>query len=180
MTFFIWDAGWLMADATGSGMDPASVGTMIGVIITALIGGGYVGRRSATVRLGSPVPDVPVRVESGHVEISMRDKFLTRAEFLEYKGEIKTDIVRMISLYDKALTLINERDSRLGEKLEAVSLQLHLRITEVVNDASERRRKIYDKQEEQGEALARIDARTDVSKAIGQLGKAIIANSKNS
>ena len=65
-----------------------------------------------SIRIEHPVPEVPAYINGGHVEVSMREKFLTRAEFSEYKSEIKADIVRMISLYDKALTLINERDAR--------------------------------------------------------------------
>lgn len=131
-----------------------------------------------SMRIQGPVPEVPVHVAGGHVEVSTREKYLTREEFLEYKGEIKTDVSRMLSLYDKAITLINERDSRLSEKLDNLGTQIYGRINDVVAESSERRRNIFDKLEEQGKSIASIDSRTDVSKAIGQLGKAIIANSK--
>jgi len=133
-----------------------------------------------SMRIHGPVPEVPVRMDDGHVEVSTREQYLTRREFLEYKGEIKADVSRMLSLYDKAITLINERDSRLTEKLDGLGTQIYGRINEVVSESSERRRNIFDKLEEQGKAISAIDSRTDVSKAIGQLGKAIIANSKNS
>lgn len=160
--------GAWVADATVS---YEGVGYIIAAVIVGLISAGALGKKAG---------QQSVRVDSGHMDVTMREKFLTRSEFLEYKGEIKADVLKMITLYDKAITLINERDERLTEKLDHLGTQLHTRISAVVEDASERRRRIHDKAEEQGKQIAAIEARTDVSKAIGQLGKAIIANSKNS
>ena len=152
-----------------SGISAENVGIIIAGLVTALITGGVINSKVQRVK-----------VDSGHMDVTMREKFLTRSEFLEFKTENKSDVLKMISMYDKAITLINTRDERLTEKLDHLGTQLHTRITAVVDDASERRRRIHDKTEEQGKQIAAIEARTDVSKAIGQLGKAIIANSKNS
>ncbi|MEI6656758.1 MAG: hypothetical protein WCP45_18485, partial [Verrucomicrobiota bacterium] len=75
-----------------------------------------------------------------------------------------TDVKEMRGLFDKAVNLIAERDERINN-----------RITELDNAGDERRRKIYDRLENHDRLICAIDARTDVSKAIGKAAAAIMA-----
>lgn len=149
----------LAETAAGTGFSPEAVGILIASIITALIGGGMLGKK---------VSDSNVKVSNNPLEVSLREKFVRREEFAEFKGEMKADVREMRGLFDKAVTLISERDERLTEQIEGVA-----------SGAYEGRRRLHDKVNEHSAKLAAVEVRSDVSKAIGKLGSAVMELARN-
>ena len=140
--------------------------SLVVAVIGALAGGVKIGQ-SAKVKL----TDQPIGVD-------IADKFLTRSEFLEFKGDIKADVREMKTLYEKSLTLITTVAERSEAQHREGTQNLHDRIAQVTDEGAERRRRIHDKLNEHADLLSRIDARTDVSKSIGRLGGAIMTLAK--
>jgi len=169
----IVDCGLWMADG-GPLISAESVGWIMGGLILSLLASG-----ALVIKKVSDLQRVVVTTQQP-LDVDVRKSYVSREECLACKNDMRGDVRDMKALYEKAVTLITTRDERLSEKLESLGDQLHTRINGVLDDASERRRRIHDKIEEHGKAIASIETRTDVSKAIGHLGKAIIANFKNS
>jgi hypothetical protein len=170
MPWVIGHGSWVLAEtAAQAPADPLISGAWVISLVVAIIGA-----LAGGVKIGQ---SRNVKILDQPVEVAVQKTYVSREECLACKNEMRGDVREMRILYDKLVTLINVRDENTAAKIIAMGEQLHTRITAVVEDASERRRRIYDKQEEHTRAIAMIDARTDVSKAIGQLGKAIIANS---
>ena len=144
------------SSTAAQGIDPAMVGTIIGGVMVALVGGGVIGKKITD--------GTRIRIDPQPLEVALRKEYVTRAEFAEFNGELKTDVKEMRGLFDKAVNLIAERDERINN-----------RITELDNAGDERRRKIYDRLENHDRLICAIDARTDVSKAIGKAAAAIMA-----
>jgi hypothetical protein len=126
--FWILDFGFWIGDAA-TGMDPVSVGTMIGAILIALLGGGYLGKRAATtqrVRLGEPVPEIPVRRVSTpptwdqHAGLERRVTVLEAAQM-----EMRRDLANQ---FRELLEAGGTREARLGAKLEGIAKEIHRRI----------------------------------------------------
>ena len=148
------------SSTAAQGIDPAMVGTIIGGVMVALVGGGVIGKKITD--------GTRIRIDPQPLEVALRKEYVTRAEFAEFKGELKTDVKEMRGLFDKAVNLIAERDERINN-----------RITELDNAGDERRRKIYDRLENHDRLICAIDARTDVSKAIGKAAAAIMSLANN-
>lgn len=104
-----------------------------------------------------------VTIEKQPVEIALQKEYVTRTEFSEFKGEMKAEVREMKGLFDKAVTLITERDERLTAT-----------INDVAKGAFEGRRRIHETVNLQGEKIAVLSDRADVSKAIGKLGAAMM------
>lgn len=104
-----------------------------------------------------------VTIDKQPVEIALQEKYVTRTEFAEFKGELKADVREMRGSFDRLTMLINERDVKLTEMIESVA-----------KGAFEGRRRIHEEVNAHGKQLAAIDARTDVSKCIGKLGNAMM------
>jgi hypothetical protein len=141
-------------------LDPMTVGTIIGGILITLIGGGVLGKKvsDATSK---------VRVINSPLDVCIAEQYVRREEFAEFKGEVKADLREMRGLFDKALTLINERDAKLTDTINTVA-----------SGAYEGRRRLHDKVNDHAAKLSAIEVKTDVSKAIGKLGAAIMTARK--
>ena len=136
-------------------LDPMTVGTIIGAVIIALISGGYLGKKSTENK---------VRIANNPLDVHVREQYVSRQECIACKNDMKEDVREMRVLFDKAVTLIQERDDKLSN-----------RIHEVDERELEGRRRIHDRLLLLNDQVSRIDARTDVSKAVGKLGGAILA-----
>jgi hypothetical protein len=123
-------------------------------------------------------------------EVAVREQYVTRAECLACKTDMTATVREMRSMYDKTNALFMERDERsqertktmgemLSSKIGELAERVHTRINELEETGGERRRRIHDKINEHADLLSRIDARTDVSKAIGKLGAAMMTLAKN-
>ena len=159
---------WLAEIA--SGFSAESVGTIIGVFLVTLISAGVITGKVANMQR--------VRVDSGHMEISMREKFLTRSEFLEFKGDIKSDVREMKVLYEKALMFALERDERSANDLKNLGEQLHKRISDGDEAGAERRRTIHEQINLNTNSITRIETHTNLGKDLGKLGAAIMTLAK--
>ena len=159
MIALIADCGLWIAD---TGVSAENVGVIIGTIIVGLITGGVVTTKVSSLQR--------VKIDPPHLDITLREKYVSRNEFAEFKGEMKADVREMRGLFDKAVTLIDERDIRLSTHIN--------RLAQTDHDA---RACIHEKVNPLAERIASIETRTDVSKSIGKLGNAImaVATSKN-
>ena len=108
----------------------------------------------------------------------MRKSYVSREDCLACKNDMRSDVRDMRVMYDKLVTLINDRDEKTAQQIRQLGEVLHGRITQAAEDAAERRRAIHDKLGIHADLLSRIDTRTDVSRAIGKLGGAILAMAK--
>lgn len=149
----------ILAQIMGGGSFSAGeVGTIIASVIGGLIGGGFLGKK---------ISDSNVRIKNNPLDVSIADQYVRREEFAEFKGEMKADVREMRGLFDKAITLIAERDERLIENINSVA-----------SGAYEGRRRLHDKVNEHSAKLERMAVNSDVSKSIGKLGAAVMTLAK--
>lgn len=95
-----------------------------------------------------------VNIQGQPLAVKMEDHFVTRREFENLEGRIRTDIVEMKSMFRETMTVIERRDKSLSEKIESVA-----------SGAYEARRRIHDKLNDQGERLKSLEDRTPVKRA---------------
>ena len=119
-----------------------------------------------------------VTIDKQPVQIDVAEKFVTKTEFAEFKGEVKAEVKEMKGLFDKAVTLIAERDERLSDKISSQGDQLTDMINKVASGAYEARRRIHETVNEHGQKIAVLSERSDISKSMGKLGGAIMATVK--
>lgn len=112
--------------------------------------------------------DRQVTLKGQPLEIALQERYVTRQELSEFKGEIKADIREMRGSYDRLVLLLDERERKLTELIEKVA-----------SGAFEGRRRIHEEVNAQGKQIAAIGVNSDVSKHIGKLGSAIMTHLKN-
>jgi hypothetical protein len=153
---------FILADVAqvAGGISAGDVGVIIAAIISGLIGGGVIGKK---------VSDSNVKVSNNPLEVSLREQYVRREEFAEFKGEMKADVREMRGVFDKAITLIADRDERLTEIINSVA-----------SGAYEGRRRLHDKVNEHSARLERMAVNSDVSKSIGKLGAAVMTLARKS
>ena len=146
--------------------DPMVSGAWVTGFVVAVIGAVFAG-----VKVGQ---SKKVKVGPQPFEIAVQDKYVSRAECLACKNDMRSDVREMRVLYDKTVTLFQDNATRVSDQIKEFGERVEGRFQIVEEGAAERRRRIHDKLNEHADLLSRIDARTDVSKSIGRLGSAIM------
>lgn len=112
-----------------SGVSPEAVGGIIASLVVALIGGGYLGKRSATtqrIRLGEPVPEIPVRRVSSPPTWDQHTGLERRVSVIEQaQTEMRRD---MAAQFRELLEAGGSREQRLSAKLDGIAREIHRRI----------------------------------------------------
>ncbi len=155
------------AATTSTGMDPMTVGTLIGGILITLISGGVLGKKISD--------GTKITLTNPQVDVALREQLVTRAECMACKNDAKSEIKEIKGLYDKTVTLLLERDERQSLRTKELADQMHAQIQEMGERDLEGRRRIHDQVNAHDKLIAHIDARTDVSKSIGNAAGAIMA-----
>jgi len=156
------------AAAGNSDMNYVTTGA-IGLVMSAIVG---------VITYSKGRQRRSVTIDKQPVGVDIADKYVTRTEFAEFKGEMKAEVKEMKGLFDKAVTLIAERDERLSDKISSQGDQLTEMINKVASGAYEARRRIHETINDQGQKLAVLSERSDISKSMGKLGGAIMATVK--
>ena len=112
-----------------SGVSPEAVGGIIASLVVALIGGGYLGKRAANVqrvRLGEPVPEIPVRRVSSPPSWDQHIGLERRVGVIEHaQSEMRRD---MAIQFRELLEAGGTRELRIMEKLDGIATGIHSRI----------------------------------------------------
>ena len=109
-----------------------------------------------------------VTIDKQPVGVRLHEAFVTRTEFLEFRGEIKTDVREIRAGIDRLTTILDERDKKLSDMIERVA-----------SGAFEGRRRIHEEVNAQGKQIAAIGVNADISKGLTTLGKAIMSRPCN-
>ncbi len=155
------------ATAAAPGLDPMTVGTLIGGILITLIGGGVLGKKISD--------GTKITLTNPQLDVEVREQLVTRAECLACKTDAKSELKEIKGLYDKTVTLLLERDERQSLRTKELADQMHSQIQEMGERDLEGRRRIHDQVNAHDKLIAHIDARTDVSKSISKAAGAIMA-----
>jgi hypothetical protein len=137
---------------------------------------GFVGTVIASVFAGMKVAqNKKMQMGPQPFEVDVRKSYVTREECLACKNESRSDVREMRALYEKTVVLFQTSNEKLSDQIKTLAVTTHTQMLELSDEGAERRRRIHDKLNTQGDLLSHIDARTDVSKSIGKLGSAIMA-----
>jgi hypothetical protein len=115
-----------------------------------------------------------VTVAGQPVGVRLHDAYVTRTEFIEFKAEIKSDVKDIRNSVDRMSEVILVRDETMRRTVKETAEALSLKIEAVASGAYEARRRIHETVNAQGQRLAAIETKADISKGLGSLGKAIM------
>lgn len=115
-----------------------------------------------------------VTIEKQPVEIALQKDYVTRTEFSDFKGEMRTEIKGLEMLYRQLVQLINERDEKLTTKIADQGAQMTEMINRVASGAYEARRRIHETVNDLGNRMAVSESKGDISKGLASLGSAVM------
>ena len=151
----------LLAQAAVAGLDPVTVGTIIGGVITALIGGGLIGKKSG--RAEGKAEAMMIGPQPFMVDI--KKEFITRAEHDVYRAEVRADFQRMEG------SII-----RMSDKVETKHLELLATIERAASSGVNGRVAIWESLKPLGNEVAALKATSNVAAQLEKLAEAITAN----
>jgi hypothetical protein len=113
------------------------VGIIIGALITALVGGGVIGKKITEnkMHIEPPIPEVPTRKVNYPPTWDAHQALTHRVSRLEQDVQRMGEDVKNIrseqaSQFAQLMSAGAERELRISEKLDAVANQIHRRIDE--------------------------------------------------
>jgi hypothetical protein len=127
----------LAQSAATPGVSPEAVGIIIASVITALIGGGLLGKKvgeTQRIRLAEPVPPITTYKGTSPPTWDQHSVLRDRVSCLEHTvAEQRRD---MAIQFRELLQAGGERELRLAEKLDGIARGIHHRIDEIMRDAT--------------------------------------------
>ena len=171
----------LAETAAGPGLSPQVVGTIIGSVILALLGGGALGRKvgkSEAQQIG-PQPFI----------VQLREEFATRREMeklesqmiahvAEMKATSVTTTTEMKSLFRESMAAMTSQTTTTTNMIERRHKAVMDEIGKVASSAYQGRQKLWEQVNEQREGLAAVKATGDVAAQISKLAD-VLAPSAN-
>jgi uncharacterized protein YcfJ len=130
----------MLAEVTVASISPEMVGIIIGGVITALIGGGVLGKKVSD--------SSRTTIEGQPLMVKMQDEFVTRREFESLEGRMAGDVKEMKGLFREAIRTISERDTALQQSIREASendYKGRTAIWEQVNDQRARLKSVEDR-----------------------------------
>jgi hypothetical protein len=134
-SFYYW---WVPMMASTGGISPTDVGTIIGVMVLSLVGGGVIQKKFLN---GSH--------DSGSLRVTMEEQFVTRREFTDFKAEVRTDVVEMKGLFQQTMQKIDIQNTNLTNDIKAMG-----------TGAYQGRHKLWEQVNEQRERVSKLEERT--------------------
>lgn len=125
------------------GLEPATVGTIIGSVVLSLLGGGLIGKKVTENKM-----TVEPQPQPQALAVKMEEHFVTRREFDKLEGVVAVNSNKMEALFEKAVEKMEERHDRLTESIDKTSKNAYegrARIWKEVNDQGSRLKSVEDR-----------------------------------
>lgn len=141
-----------MAQVTPSpdAISPAGVGAIIGAVIAALLGGGYLGKKVEENR--------KVSIDPPNLQVKLEKDFVTRREHEIFRAEVRGDFSRLEALVERG-----------AERVDEKHMQLIATIERAAKTGVDGRVALWNDLKKQGEAIAALKERTDISKELQRI-----------
>lgn len=134
-SFYYW---WLPMMAS-TGFTATDIGTIIGVMLASLLGGGIIQKKFLQ---GS-------QDNAGSLRVTMEDQFVTRREFTDFKAEVRSDVVEMKGLFQQTMQKLDIQNTNLANEIKAMG-----------TGAYQGRHKLWEQVNGQRERLSKLEERT--------------------
>jgi hypothetical protein len=125
------------------------VGIIIGAVITALLGGGYIGKK---------VGESKMEVGPQPFSVELRKEFLTRADHDTYRAEVRADFIRMES-----------NINRMADRVDNKHLELLATIERAAKIGLDGRVALWKELKPMGHELAALRATSNVADQLAKL-----------
>lgn len=102
----------ILAETTGA-MSPETVGMIIAAVITALISGGFLGKKVSD--------STRTTIDGQPLMVKMQDEFVTRREFESLEGRMAGDVKEMKGLFRESIRTITDRDLQLQNSIKEMA-----------------------------------------------------------
>lgn len=169
MMFFV------LGQAAAEAISPVAVGTILGAVIAALVGGGVLGKKVSDSN--------KTLIQNSPLDVRLKEEFVTRREFekleltmnahiSEIKGTVISSTTRMEGLFNLTMERMESQTTRMTTKVERQSKDLREEIGKVASGAYQGRQKLWIQVNENRDHIAGLKATTDVA---GELGKLAVA-----
>lgn len=133
------------------GMDPVMVGTMLGSMLVALVGGGLIGKKVSDVTKTQVGPQPFI--------VDFKKEFITRAEHDVYRAEVRADFQRVEANF-----------LRVSDKVETKHMELLLTIERAAKTGVDGRVALWNEIKPMGNEIAALKATSNVAQQLEKLG----------
>lgn len=161
----------ILADAAVSGaLTPQVVGTIIGSVIVALVGGGIIGKRTGKAEGKAEAMQVgpqPFMVE-------LKEAFVTRREFDRLEGVVAVNASRVEGMFRETMKEVKDLNASTAKTITRQAERLAQDIRDVATGAYQGRQKIHNTVNANGERLAKVEERLEITTELGVVAESIV------
>ena len=159
----------MLAEVTAGGISPETVGVIIASVIVALLSGGMLGKKvsdsSRTV------------IDPQPLMVKMQEDFVTRREFDKLDTVVTVNAAKAEGYLRQATDQMDRAVTNLTKTISRQNETLSSEIAAVAKGAYEGRQRIHNKVNDQGEQIAKLEARvamgTELSEVCEKIAEAL-------
>ncbi len=150
-------------------LSPGTVGTILGAVIAALVGGGFLGKKTGKVEGKAEA----MRIGPQPFMVELKQDFVTRREFEKLEVRLEVSMSEMKGLFRETMSEIKGQTTFVTKKMDGQNERLTKKIEEVASGAYQGRQRLHNTVNNQGERLATLEATSDVAGQLGKLATAL-------
>ena len=166
----------LLAETSGLGLDPVTVGTIIGGVITALIGGGLIGKRTGKAEGKAEA----MQIGPQPFMIELKEAFVTRREFDRLEGVVAVNASRVEGMFRETMKEVKDLNAATAKTLTRQGEKLSQDIRDVAAGAYQGRQKIHHTVNINGERLAKVEQQIETATELKAVAETICEAIQNS
>ena len=158
-----------LAETAGLALDPITVGTIIGGVITALVGGGLIGKRTGKAEGKAEAMQIgpqPFMVE-------LKEAFVTRREFDRLEGVVAVNASRVEGMFRETMKEVKDLHSATAKTITKQGEKLSQDIRDVATGAYNGRQKIHQTVNSNAERLAKVEQRIETTTELKAVAESI-------
>jgi hypothetical protein len=160
---------------TSNVLTPQVVGTIIGSVVLALLGGGMIGKRTGKAEGKAEAMEIgpqPFMVE-------LKESFVTRREFDRLEGMVAVNATKVEGLFREAITEMKNLNAATNKTVTRQGERLSEEIEKVAKGAYEGRQRLHMKVNAQGEQISALAAGANVATELRTVSETIVAAIEN-
>lgn len=164
--------GQLIAEQTGGGIDILmKILPWVTAFVVAVLGAVFAGLAKVKGKAEGKAEALQVGPQPFMVEL--KEQFITRREFDQLSAMVAVNATEMKGLFRETMSAMADQSRSLTKRIENQNDRLTQVIQDVAKGAYESRQKIHVKVNEQGEAIAALEAKVDISKDIADAAETL-------
>jgi uncharacterized protein YecA (UPF0149 family) len=161
---------YLAEASAANGLSPEAVGILIGGIITALVGGGLLGKRAGKTEGKAEA----LQVGPQPFMVELKETFVTRREHDRLEAMVAVNATRVEGMFRETMNEVKTLNAQTNSALIRQGERLADEIEKVAKAAYDGRQRLHNHVNSHGEKIAALSVNNDVATELARVSEVIV------